>query len=227
MNKGIYNFTWWHLKTPPFNLPFLHWVSCREITCGHPIKLWGNTISANPRMTGEPYTAVGTGSTIGPPHVGLSPERIRVLDRQARVRIAKENAEQEVRKAEKAARKAAAKEKKLAARGRLRAENDKGNSRTSEGLKTRWRSFIIRRISNLNLGLIQEEKQEEKGLLGSLKNLPKRNEEEATHVRWEPTVGILLCPMVCLTVSRLTVQLNSFVDAIRLTLPTNIGTNEY
>lgn len=90
---------------------------------------------ANSRTIAEPYTDVGADSIIGPPHFGLSPERIRVLDRQARVRIAKENAEKEACKAEKAAHKAAAKEKKLAARGRLHDKNDKDNSRTDEGLR--------------------------------------------------------------------------------------------
>lgn len=101
------------------------------------------TISANPRMTGESYTAVGTDSTIGPPHFGLSSERIQVLDRQERVRIAAENAEKEARQTEKearqvekAARKAAAKEKKLAARGKLRDEGENGKNGTDGGLKT-------------------------------------------------------------------------------------------
>ena len=88
-------------------------------------------------MTGEPYTTVGGDGTIGPPHIGLSPERIKVLDQQARVRIAAENAEKEARKAEKAARKAAAKEQKLAAKGKLRDEGEQSMNQMAEGCKTR------------------------------------------------------------------------------------------
>lgn len=87
-------------------------------------------------MTREPYTAIGSDITIGPPHFGLSPERIKVLDQQARVRIAAENAEKEARKAEKAARKAAVKEQKVAAKGKLRDEGNESKNDMTQGCKT-------------------------------------------------------------------------------------------
>lgn len=77
-------------------------------------------------MTGEPYTAIGSDGTIGPPHLGLSPERVKVLNEEARVRIAAENVCRAARAAEKAQRKQAAKEKKLAARGENHDGSDDG-----------------------------------------------------------------------------------------------------
>lgn len=43
--------------------------------------------------------------------------------------------------------------------------------------------YSLHRLSNPDLGLIVEEKHEKKGVLGSLKNLLKKNKEEDIYVR--------------------------------------------
>ena len=43
--------------------------------------------------------------------------------------------------------------------------------------------YSLHRISNLDLGSIGGLKHEKKGVLGSLKNLLKKNKEEETYVR--------------------------------------------
>lgn len=92
-------------------------------------------------MTGDAWTAIGGDGIIGPPNIGLSPERIKALDLQARNRVAAENAEKEARKAEKAARKAAAKEQKLVAKGKLRNEGDSSTNEVNEGCKDPFITF--------------------------------------------------------------------------------------
>jgi hypothetical protein len=84
-------------------------------------------------MAGEPYTGVGDGMSVGPPNIGLSPERIRDLDQQARVRIAAENAAKEVEKTQRAQHKADLKAKKLAAQEGTNGKNDDRKSDINDG----------------------------------------------------------------------------------------------
>lgn len=133
-------------------------------------------------MAGEPYTAVTDGPGVGPPNIGLSPERIQELSQQARVRIAAENAVKEAQKAEKAERQAAAKRAKLEARQKIHDKSDKGKNAMDGGCNILSWTLLFVEISNVCSELIKEQKQEMKSVFGSLKNLLKKNKED-TYVR--------------------------------------------
>lgn len=62
--------------------------------------------------TGEGFASAGSDGWVGPPNIGLSPERIRILSEEAKTRIAAENAAKEAHKAERAQLKADKKAKK-------------------------------------------------------------------------------------------------------------------
>lgn len=83
-------------------------------------------------MAGEALASVGDGFSVGPPNLGLSPERIQEYNQQARVRIAAENAAKEVEKAQRAQHKADLKAKKLAARGGINGKDDARESDVTE-----------------------------------------------------------------------------------------------
>lgn len=94
-------------------------------------------------MAGEPYASVTDGMSVGPPNIGLSPEQIRDLSEQARVRIAAENAVKEAQKAERAQLKAAAKKNKSAARENIHDKSGNGKSGTDEGCECPQRSYAV------------------------------------------------------------------------------------
>lgn len=79
-------------------------------------------------MAGESFAAMDSEGLIGPPNIGLSPERIQELSQQGRIRIEAENAAKEAQKAERAELKAAAKAKKLAERENSRNKSHKSQS---------------------------------------------------------------------------------------------------
>ena len=79
-------------------------------------------------MAGESFAAIESEGWVGPPNIGLSPERIQELSQQARLRIEAENAAKEARKAERAELKAAAKAKKSAERENSRNKTYKSQS---------------------------------------------------------------------------------------------------
>ena len=57
-------------------------------------------------MSGAAFASSASEGWIGPPNIGLSPERIQELSEQAKVRIAAENAAKEAHKAQRAQQKA-------------------------------------------------------------------------------------------------------------------------
>lgn len=99
-------------------------------------------------MTGEPYTAVGDSSTIGPPNVGLSPERIEKLSKEAIIRIAAEHVVKEAKKAERAEIKAAAKMKKSAERENRRNKNHDSQSSVRDNRECLERCCGVFYLSN-------------------------------------------------------------------------------
>lgn len=130
-------------------------------------------------MAGEPYTALGEGCSIGPPNIGLSPERIQELSQQGRIRIAAENAAKEAQRAERAELKAAAKAKKSAERENMPNKNHKSQTSVNDSGGCLERCYVIFNLSNDYKAYLNEHQHEKKSWFGKLQNLLKREKDSS------------------------------------------------